>query len=126
MGRVVHFEIQAADTVRAVTFYQEIFGWTITRWDGPMEYWLIKTGDGPGIDGAILPRRGAAPGPEAPTNGYVCTTSVASIDETIAAIEKAGGEIVVPKMDIPGVGTLAYAHDTEANVFGVLQPISDG
>ncbi|MDQ1398993.1 MAG: hypothetical protein QOK20_925, partial [Acidimicrobiaceae bacterium] len=24
--------------------------------------------------------------------------------------------------DVPGVGTLAYVHDTEANIVGILQP----
>jgi len=28
----------------------------------------------------------------------------------------------VPKMPIPGVGWLAYAKDTEGNIFGIMQP----
>jgi predicted enzyme related to lactoylglutathione lyase len=32
-----------------------------------------------------------------------------------------GGTIVVPKMAIPTVGWLTYGHDTEGNIFGMMQ-----
>jgi len=53
MPRIIHFEIHADTPERAVKFYQELFGWEFTKWEGPMPYWLIKTGpDGqPGING---------------------------------------------------------------------------
>ena len=38
MPRVIHFEIHAEDPERAVTFYQRVFGWTCTKWSGPVEY----------------------------------------------------------------------------------------
>ena len=55
MPRVVHFEICADEPDRAVEFYQSVFDWEIRRWDGPLEYWLIITGeDGePGINGGV-------------------------------------------------------------------------
>jgi predicted enzyme related to lactoylglutathione lyase len=121
MSRVVHFEIHADDPRRAANFYQEVFGWQIQKWDGPAEYWLVTTGKPPepGIDGAILQRRG-------PINGdaviaYVCTIDVASVDDTIAKITSLGGTIALPKDPVPGVGWLAYAKDTEGNIFGVMQ-----
>jgi predicted enzyme related to lactoylglutathione lyase len=121
MSRVVHFEIHADDPQRAANFYQEVFGWQIQKWDGPVEYWLITTGKPPepGIDGAILQRQG-------PINGdaviaYVCTVDVASVDDTIAKITSLGGTIALPKNPVPGVGWLAYAKDTEGNIFGVMQ-----
>ncbi len=123
MPRVVHFEIHAADPARAVKFYGDLFGWKATKWDGPMEYWLVDTGEGNGINGAIVSRQGDAPTAGAPVNAYVCTVGVDSIDDTIAAIAKAGGRIVVEKMEIPAVGWLCYAHDPEGNIFGVMQPM---
>jgi predicted enzyme related to lactoylglutathione lyase len=33
-----------------------------------------------------------------------------------------GGQLAIDKMTIPGVGTVAYVLDTEANVVGMLQP----
>lgn len=121
VGRVVHFEIHAGDTARAAKFYQDVFGWKVTKWDGPMEYWLVATGEGPGIDGGILPRI-KDPGHDQAPKGYVCTISCEDLEQSLAAIEKAGGSVVIAKDEIPGIGWLAYAHDTEGNVFGILQP----
>jgi uncharacterized protein len=124
MGRVVHFEIHAADPERASAFYRAVFGWEIVKWDGPWPYWLITTGpdDEPGINGAIVQRRGELDG-QAMT-AFVCTTSVADVEATVAAITAAGGEIALPEMEVPGVGRLAYGKDTEGNVFGALQPVA--
>ncbi len=39
MGRVVHFEIHCADLDRAQRFYNDVFGWQISRWEGaPIDY----------------------------------------------------------------------------------------
>jgi uncharacterized protein len=117
MPRPIHFEITAEDTERAARFYREAFGWTLQKWEGPMEYWLITTGEGePGIDGGMGPRGN---GDAAAT---VNTIGVESVDDAVAAVERAGGSIIRPKGPIPGVGWLAYAKDTEGNEFGLMQP----
>jgi predicted enzyme related to lactoylglutathione lyase len=126
VGRVIHFEIHASVPERAAKFYGDIFGWNITKWDGPTEYWLIRTGEGVGIDGAIVLRRGSMPAPGGPVSAFVGTIAVDSLDETIAAIKRAGGAIVATKTDIPGVGHACYGVDTEGNIFGMLQPVSSG
>jgi predicted enzyme related to lactoylglutathione lyase len=81
-----------------------------------MEYWLITTGaDGqPGINGGMLRR--AQPG-----SGTVNTIDVPSVDEYVANIEKKGGQVVLPKMPIPGIGYLAYCQDPDGNTFGIMQ-----
>jgi hypothetical protein len=121
MSRPVHFEIHVADAERAIAFYTGVFGWTITKWNGPWEYWLISTGEGPGIDGALVMRRGTLPVEGAAVNSFVITMDVPSCDATVAAIIKHGGTIAVPKMTIPGVGWLAYGKDPEGNIFGAMQ-----
>ncbi len=121
MARVVHFEIQADDPERAVRFYSETLGWQAHKWEGPEDYWLLKTGSEqePGIDGAILRR-------PAPINGdsviaFVCTVASQSIDADVASVTAHGGTIVVPKMAVPGIGWLVYCKDTEGNIFGIMQ-----
>jgi predicted enzyme related to lactoylglutathione lyase len=82
-----------------------------------MEYRLITTGEAePGIDGGMGTRSN---GDAAAT---VNTVGVVSVDDAVAAIERAGGTLIRPKAPIPGVGWLAYAKDTEGNEFGVMQP----
>lgn len=63
LGRPVHFEIQAADVERATAFYREVFSWSMQDWSeyAGMPYVGVSTGEGLGIDGAVLGRhRGAA------------------------------------------------------------------
>jgi uncharacterized protein len=121
MNRPVHFEIHADNPERAVAFYSALFGWKFTKWDGPMPYWMIKTGDGMGIDGGMVPRRGPPPIEGQPVNACPVTMNVASCDEAVSAITANGGTIALPRMAIPGVGWLAYGKDTEGNIFGVMQ-----
>ena len=119
--RVIHFEIHADNPDRAVIFYEQLFGWKFHKWDGPIPYWLISTGDGPGIDGGLMPRRGSPPLDGAALNSFASVINVANLDDLIVRIPAAGGEIVVPKSPVPGVGYLAYAKDTERNIFGMMQ-----
>jgi predicted enzyme related to lactoylglutathione lyase len=116
MPRVVHFEITARDPERAARFYREVFGWTIDKWDGTEDYWLITTGgkDEPGINGAIMRSGENLP----PT---VNTIDVPSVDAYAEMVEANGGRIVKPKAVIPGVGYFAYCQDPEGNLFGIIQ-----
>jgi predicted enzyme related to lactoylglutathione lyase len=113
---VIHFEINADDPERAVEFYKKVFGWKIDKWEGPVDYWLVATGDEkePGIDGAIMERMRKAT--------TVNTISVPSIDEFVKKVKKNGGKQVSEKSVIPKTGYFAYCQDTEGNLFGILQP----
>lgn len=116
MSRVVHFEIPLANPEKTGKFYQDVFGWTIKKWDGPSEYWLVTTGpkEQPGIDGGLMR-------PMMPGQGTVNTMDVANVDQAIRTIESKGGKVVKPKMPIPGMGWFAYCTDPEGNIFGIMQ-----
>jgi predicted enzyme related to lactoylglutathione lyase len=122
MPRVVHFEIHADNPERAIRFYEDLLGWKFQSWGGPHEYWLITTGpaEQPGINGGLIRRRGVIDGTA--VIAYVCTVDVPAVDDYAQRATKAGGQIVVPKMPIPGVGWLVYCKDTEGNIFGMMQP----
>ncbi|HEY5094150.1 MAG TPA: VOC family protein [Candidatus Eremiobacteraceae bacterium] len=117
MPRPTHFEIPSDNPQKAADFYTKIFGWKITKWDGPTEYWLVSTGDAsePGIDGGLLKRRD-------PVQPCVNTITVPDLEKTMGTILSSGGTMCVPKMAIPGVGWLAYFKDLDENIFGVMQP----
>jgi uncharacterized protein len=121
MGRVVHFEVHAEDPARAERFYRAVLGWEFTKWPGPSDYWLIKTGpdDRPGINGGMVRRQGTIDGQA--VIAYVCTADVSALDDTMKRTKAAGGKLALPKMPIPGVGWLAYMKDTEGNIFGMMQ-----
>ena len=119
MGRVVHFEIHADDPERAVAFYTGLFGWRANRFSD-QDYWLLSTGEGEGIDGAILKRLGDRPVVGQPVSGFVCTVTVPDCDAAVADALEAGATVALPAFDIPNVGRVAYLLDTEGNIFGVL------
>ncbi|NOT06877.1 MAG: VOC family protein [Gemmatimonadales bacterium] len=121
MPRPTHFEIHAENPERAITFYKKMFGWEFTKWEGPMPYWLITTGDKePGINGGLMPRMGPLI-PDAPVIAYVCTMMVDDLDSLVDRALKSGGTMALPRMPIPGMGWLAYVKDTEGNIFGMMQ-----
>jgi predicted enzyme related to lactoylglutathione lyase len=124
MPRVIHFEIHADEPDRAIVFYSTVLGWHFTKWNGPMDYWLIKTGEReqPGIDGGMIRRHGAGAANGQPVNAFVCTVDVPNIDEYLEKATAHGGSIALPKMPVPTIGWLAYIKDTEGNLLGLMQP----
>jgi predicted enzyme related to lactoylglutathione lyase len=116
MSRVIHFEIPASDPERTANFYQHAFGWKFEKWPGPMEYWMVITGpEGTtGINGGLIRKQG-------PLVATTNTIGVASVDAAVAAVESAGGKLVMAKTPIPTVGYFAYCQDPEGNLFGVMQ-----
>lgn len=121
MPRVIHFEIVTDNPERAMKFYKEVFGWEFNKWDGPQDYWLVKTGEDsqPGINGGLTPKTNQGSGN---TGGRITNSiDVPSIDEFSNKISMEGGKVLSPKMPIPGVGYLAICEDTEGISFGIIQ-----
>lgn len=121
---VIHFEIPADDVEKLRKFYTTLFGWTIERSSGPVEYWVIETVPvdnkmrtlRPGINGGLYPKEGQ----EFKPVNYI---SVESIDDYIKKVEALGGKIIQPKQEVPSVGWIAIALDPEGNHFAMLQPM---
>jgi uncharacterized protein len=122
MSRVVHFEIHAEDPPAAARFYETVFGWRITKVPIPnVEYWVIATGEGPGIDGGIVQRMGAHADEGAPVNGYVCAVGIDNLDATFEKAMANGAAVALAKFAVPGVGWVAYIKDPAGNILGLQQ-----
>lgn len=117
-NRVVHFEIPADQPEALAKFYGALFGWKLQKaaMPGP-EYWLADTGDGPGINGAIMQRQH----PQQPWMNYV---DVPSIDAAIDKAKALGAEVVLPKTPVPGVGAFAAIKDPQGNLCGLWEQTS--
>ena len=118
MARVIHFELPADKPERAVKFYEGLFGWKIDKWDGPVDYWLVTTGEEgePGINGAIKDK--------ATPESVTCNTlGVDSIDVYFNKVKGAGGQVLTEKMEIPGIGWHGYCKDTEGNIVGLMEEL---
>ena len=119
---VVHFEIPADDVKKLSQFYSKLFGWKIVKMPGPTEYWGIQTVPVDkqgmllrnGVNGGMIKRQNSE---HKPVN-YI---AVESVDEYSKKIEELGGRIVVPKMEVPGVGWWAMALDPDGNQFAIME-----
>ncbi len=117
MTRVVWFEISANDLGRAATFYEDVFGWKIDKWDSPFDYWLVtnEKDNGQYINGAITTKE---ENEMVKCNKFI---NVDSYDEFANKIEMEGGKMLTEKMNIPGIGDMGSFQDTEGNVLAIIE-----
>ncbi|MFQ5628754.1 MAG: VOC family protein [bacterium] len=114
MGRpVVHWEFWSQDPEKVSDFYAEVFDWQINHIP-EMNYRLVETGGEGGINGGIMkPQQGPWPG------NLAFYIDVDDLEAYCGKIKKAGGKIVVERMDVPGVGALALFEDPDGRVLGL-------
>jgi predicted enzyme related to lactoylglutathione lyase len=107
---LVHFELPAGDTARAVEFWSGLFGW---EFGDPMEaqYWMTRTGESQG--GAIFT-------PQDGSRGLLAYFDTDDIDATLDKVRSSGGT-ADEKQPIPNVGWFAHCTDTEGNRFGLFE-----
>lgn len=110
-GRLVHFEIPADDTRRALDFYGSLFGWKFNSWEGAVEYHMTEAGGEPG--GGLYTRQSGEAGPLV----YFDTDD---IDAHVTRVRELGGS-AEDKMSIPGIGWYARCKDSEGNSFSLYQ-----
>lgn len=116
MARIIHFDLVAKNAQRAIDFYSKVFDWRFEKWNGPMEYWLITTGDqsDEGIDGGLS---------EGEPN-YIMgslTIRVESLEKTSESVKANGGSAPSEKRPIQGVGWFMEMTDPDGNKFGLMQ-----
>jgi uncharacterized protein len=116
MPNVVFFEICVDDLESSAGFYSRVFGWEIEEGVDDVDSWTIATGNGPdpGIGGALTSRFDEL-------NPTVNTIEVPSLEECAKQITEAGGRVLAPPGEIPGVGHVQYCHDPEGNAFAILE-----
>jgi predicted enzyme related to lactoylglutathione lyase len=120
MNRFTHFELVTTDLEKTAKFYREVLGWQVDKWEGPVDYWLVTSGDHdtPGINGGLM-----LAGPE--MTGTINTAEVSDIDSVLAKALANGAEVIMPKDLIPGVGYQAYIKDNCGIVIGLHQALPD-
>ena len=116
MPRISYLDFSADEPERAIKFYSAVFEWQIGKWEGPFEYWEIKTGEPnePGIDGGLAKRSR----PECSLTPFI---NVPSADDYTSRVEANGGKIVQAKTAIPGIGYMVIFKDTENNLLGLME-----
>ena len=127
MDPVVHFEIPAENLQRAQKFYSTCFSWKIEKYPMPdpgVQYYGIHTVDIDektrlpkevgAINGGMMKKDATAPYP-------IIVMNVSSIEESLKKAEANGAKIVMPAVNVMGMGLYARITDTEGNIVGVWQ-----
>lgn len=127
MDKVVHFEIPVDDLTRAKKFYGSIFSWQLKDMSMPggMNYTMVRTVP---VDEKQMPKEpGAINGGMMQRSKHVSSPviaiNVSSVDQYVKKVTAAGGKVVMPKMEIGGMGFYAYVADTEGNVIGLWEDL---
>ncbi len=116
-NKLSHFAIFTEDTDRAKAFYSKVFKWGFNSY-GPDDFAQINT-EGGELIGAIQNRKYQLT--DERVIGFECSISVKDVDDIAATVTEAGGEILMPKTEIPHVGWLIKFRDTEGNIVCAMQ-----
>jgi predicted enzyme related to lactoylglutathione lyase len=113
-GKICYIEIPTNNIEVSADFYAKIFDWKIrVRGDGERAF------DDPtgAVSGAWILGR-----PPSREPGMLMYVMVDSIDGTLDAVSKAGGQIVTPRTALgPGGQAFATFRDPSGNVVGLYQ-----
>ncbi len=126
MNPVVHFEMPASDKKRVSGFYSKVFGWQMMQMGQEFGNYLLATTTESDDKGPKKP--GAINGGFFERKDYELNRvphlviAVDNLQESIKAVEEAGGKILGEPMDIPNIGLYVSFRDTEGNIVGMLQP----
>jgi predicted enzyme related to lactoylglutathione lyase len=109
---ISHFEIRTRDIAKCRGFYQAVFDWQVNEQPG---YGLIDTG--------TLPAGGIFQAPPEVPLGVAVYVSVDSIEEAVKKIREGGGQVIIEKQEVPGMGWFTTFLDPEGNEMGLWQPM---
>lgn len=116
-------ELSTSDVTEAITFYGELFGWSIEPVDttGGPPYWMI------GHPGAARGRNGGVRelSPEQVQSGvpphWMPYFTAASVDATLETAAGAGGSVVFGPLDLPTGARIAVLQDPQGAFFGLFE-----
>jgi len=114
------FDIYVNDMERAVGFYQSVLKKTLENMGDPTDSSVIMKAFPTdmatyGAGGALVKRVGAVP----VTGGTIVYFGVEDCSAEESRVNKAGGEVIKPKMSIGEFGWVSVCMDTEGNMFGL-------
>lgn len=123
-GDFLWYELMTRDATAASAFYGAVIGWSVGEAaPGGVDYRMIVAPDGNAggmlqLDAAML-AAGATP-------GWLAYFTVDDVDASVADIIGAGGKVMVPAWDAPGVGRMAMVTDPQGIPFYVMRGATEG
>lgn len=120
-SRFVWYELMTGGPTAAIDFYTQVVGWRAQDSGMPdMRYTLMMVGDAPVAGVAGMPAELQAMRLPPLWSGYV---AVDDVDTMAARVLTAGGKVIRPAADIPGVGRFAVVADPQNASFMLFKPM---
>lgn len=117
----VWYELMTSDVAGAAAFYSGVVGWQAEDSAMPgVDYTLLKVGDARVGGMMSMPGELKAQGAPSAWRGYV---AVDDVDVAEARLLEAGGKVLRPADDIPGVGRFASVTDPQGAPFVLFKPM---
>lgn len=114
-GHFAWCELMTTDTTAAEAFYSHVVGWSARDAGMPdAAYTLFLAGETPVAGMMALPQEACDHGAQPGWIGYI---EVDDVDVYAGKVTEAGGAILRPAEDIPGVGRFAVAADPHGAAF---------
>jgi predicted enzyme related to lactoylglutathione lyase len=114
MPYITYVEFNSGELEKSTGFYKDVFDWDPRPW-GADDYFVASHGDEPGLDTGFTTSQDGQP-------LTVATINVDDLAGYMAKVILAGGEIVVPRFTIPGVGHACYFTDPTGMIVGMHEP----
>ncbi|HYJ82841.1 MAG TPA: VOC family protein, partial [Allosphingosinicella sp.] len=113
----------AIDPDAAAAFYGDVIGWSAASAGQPGIDYRFFSADGTPVAGHMkLPEGAEESGMRPCWLGYI---GVGDVDAAVVDIERAGGEVRMPAMDLEGVGRIALVADPQGIPFYVMRGASE-
>lgn len=118
-GKVYWNELMTTDVEAAKAFYATTLGWSFNPMPMPEGiYHLVMLGED--MVGGMMQMPADMP-PGIPSHWFTYF-AVTDIDASVAALEAAGGKVIRPAWDVPGVGRIAIVQDPTGTAMGWMTP----
>ncbi len=119
-GTIWWLELVTTDVKAACEFYTRTCGWTFTETEiSSGHYWVAHEGGKP-VAGIM--NEADLPTEKHRIAGWVAYFAVDDVDKTARGVELAGGRILRPPFEAPGVGRVCLARDPGGTPLGYVQP----
>lgn len=123
-GMVAWNELCTRDLEGAKAYYAKTAGWTFSEMqvEGEAPYTLAHYGENMAAGMMDITN---IPGMEEMPAHWFMYIGVDDVDQVVADTPGAGGEVIRPPFDIPGVGRIAIVKDATGAAVGMMTPSAD-
>ena len=121
MRPIVHVEIASADNDAQKAFYNALLGWQVNEVPMGDDFTYVMFNSGVDLNVALSPvGDGVKPG------DVILYFHSDDLDADMARVSELGGQVILPRQDVPGFGALGMFLDPTGNRVAFWQSVNPG